>query len=182
MCLTTLAGLCVIAAGCGGTQPGKLAVQSVPQRAEFHTTTAHPFTFGDIFVTNKGNATITFTRVTLVRPTGNVRVVGQLARPATVHTFVLSGDDFFPPTSRAAKRYYTNVTHLVGFRLLGGKPPTVGAQILVGLLHSDGSRAVIKGFVIHYTSGGQAYSTVVPYSLAMCVSAPCKPPAFPAKP
>ena len=173
-------------AGCGGGNSTKGPMVVLPsQAAGYRTTLAHPFTFGDIYVTNSGNKPITLWKVSLVAPSPGVSIVGTAVRHATMHTFSLAGDANWPPSSSDAKRYYTGLQALRGFVIpapTGGSDP--GAQILVGISQNQAGRGLIKSFEITYRSGSDTFIAVVPYSVAMCVEATgmCRLPALPKLP
>ncbi len=181
MALATL--IVVVGASCGGDSTAKAPlVVSPPQSAAFDTTIAHPFTFGDIYVANAGNDPVVLEKVSMVDPSRGVEIVGTRARRATFHTFVLAGDDNWPPSSVAATRYYTGLRPLAGMSLAAGTP-SHGVQILVGIHQTRDGRAVIRSFQISYRSGGHPYTATVPYALTMCVSnTHCRQPPLPETP
>lgn len=153
-----------------------------PQSAAFVTTTAHPFTFGDIYVSNAGDDAVVLEKVSLVDSSPGVEIVGTRARRATQRTFVLAGDDNWPPASTAARRYYTELRPVSGLILRAGTPGR-GAQILVGIHHSRSGRAVIGSFRIEYRSGGHEFTATVPYTIAMCTGQThCRQPPLRAAP
>jgi hypothetical protein len=151
------------AAPSGAPLPAGPVVAGEANQLSFPREARTRFTYSTPLAFNRGGEPAKIEKVTLVKPSVGLQVIGVMAAGPGRENEYVSGDVVYPPKLRdlhPAEGYA-----IAPLRTADGKR---GVELVIGLTAARPGRYVMRGVQLEYTVGSRHYSRLLPNTLAVC--------------